>query len=398
MQKLISYYKTHTDKDPEGFVGVLFGLRFMMVFFVAQFHIWQQSWLTPTIEIFGARYSMDALLRSGYMWVDGMLFLSAFLLYLPYAIAKEKGKPSPKALNFYKKRLVRIAPSYYLCVIIMLFFSALPNNSYASFEFLIKDLLAHLTFTHTLFPLSYYASPLNGALWTIGVQMQFYLLFPLLANGFKKRPLFTYVLMTGAAFLFRAYALSLKDSAMYFNQMPAFLDVFANGFLACSVYENLRRNLKETSLSKILFSIIFFICALAFYYILKEQAAESGVFNIRQGQLKRRFVFSCLMMVLSVSLCFSLGGIRIIFSNRLARFLAGISYQFYMYHQVFAVFLKKVGIPPSKSPAPHMAGEFSWQVLYVFLSIAGATIISAVLTYAFEKPISKMLLKKRNRV
>lgn len=396
MQSFIGRYKMLAAPDKEGNVGVLYGLRFMMVFFVAQFHIWQQSWLTPSFELFSKRLSLDALCRSGYMWVDGMLFLSAFLLYLPYAIAKEKGQPSPKILPFYKKRFVRIAPSYYLCVFIMLFFNALPNNLYASSSDLIKDLLAHLTFTHNLFYLSYYASPLNGALWTIGVQMQFYLIFPFLARGYKKQPLLTYCLMAGCAFLFRLYAIKLPDSSMYFNQLPAFLDVFANGFLAASIYEALRRRLKEDSFSKIFFSFVFLICIFAFHFILKSQAGEYGVMNIRKGQLSRRYVFSLVIMLFSLSLCFSLGGLRLIFSNRLARFLAGISYQFYMYHQVFAVFLKRSGIPYSKSPAPHMAGEYSWQLKYVFICILGAVIIASLLTYFFEKPVSKRLLKDKS--
>ncbi len=395
MQKLLNRYKTLTAPDKEGSVGVLYGLRFMMVFFVAQFHIWQQSWLTPNFTLFGKRFNIDILCRSGYMWIDGMLFLSAFLLYLPYAISKEKGRPSPEILPFYKKRLVRIAPSYYLCVFIMLFFNALPNNLYASQDDLVKDLLAHLTFTHNLFALSYYASPLNGALWTIGVQMQFYLISPFLARSFKKQPLLTYCVMAAIAFLFRGYAAKLTDSSMYFNQMPAFLDVFANGFLAASIYESLRRRLKECSFTKILFSVVFLICIFAFHFILKAQAGENGIPDIRRGQLKRRYVFSLILMVFSVSLCFSLGGLKLIFSNGLSRFLAGISYQFYMYHQVFAVFLKRRGIPPSKSPAPHMAGEYSWQVLYVFICISGAVAIAALLTYFFEKPVSKRLLKKK---
>ena len=60
------------------------GLRVLMIFIVSWYHIWQQSWLRPMI----GTYSLDYLVRSGYIWVDGTVLLSSFLLYLPYAKAK----------------------------------------------------------------------------------------------------------------------------------------------------------------------------------------------------------------------------------------------------------------------------------------------------------------------
>ena len=69
-----------------------------------------------------------------------------------------------------------------------------------------------------------------------------------------------------------------------------------------------------------------------------------------------------------------------------------------MYHQVFAVQLKNAHIPASVSDTPWMAGERSWQILYVFLCFGGALAISALITYAFERPIANRILgKKRSR-
>ena len=51
---------------------------------------------------------------------------------------------------------------------------------------------------------TYYWTSLNAALWTVAVEMQFYLLFPLLARAFGKRPALTFSLMTLAALVSRA--------------------------------------------------------------------------------------------------------------------------------------------------------------------------------------------------
>ena len=67
------------------------GLRVILVFIVSWYHFWQQSWLTP----YAGRVSLDFLVRSGYMPVDGTILLSAFLLFLPYARAMFEGDPIP---------------------------------------------------------------------------------------------------------------------------------------------------------------------------------------------------------------------------------------------------------------------------------------------------------------
>jgi peptidoglycan/LPS O-acetylase OafA/YrhL len=224
--------------------------------------------------------------------------------------------------------------------------------------------------------------------------MQFYFLFPLLARGFRKQPLLTYTLMTATAFVFRAYAKALPDCSMFFNQMPAFLDVFANGFLAASIYVSFKRNLKENVYSRIFFSICLIVCAIAITTLLKAQAGEMSVSAIRQGQMSRRYQFSLLISVVIISLPQSLGGIRLLFSNKGAKFLAGISYQFYIYHQLIAVWLKKSGIPPSAYENPNVQGDYLWQIKYIIICLFAAFAVSAVITYWFEKPLSKKLLKK----
>lgn len=394
MQRLIAWYRSNTQTQQGSYIAALDGLRFLMVFIVASFHIWQQSWLTPSITLFGQKHSLDFLLRSGYLWVDGMLLLSSFLLYLPYAEAKEKGAPSPAIGPFYKKRLVRIVPSYYLCILVMLLFVALPYGMYSTSGDMAKDVLAHLTFTHTLFPFSYHGTPLNGALWTLGVEMHFYLVFPFLARGFRRQPLLTYSGMAAVAFLFRAYAAQLPDNSMWFNQMPAFLDVYANGFVAASCYVSLRRRMKEDAWTRILMTV----CAVAALYILIQfsfnQAAESGAAAIRLGQLNRRFGLSVFLSLLMLGLSLGLGGVRLLFGNRVARFLSQISFQYYIWHQVLAVQLRRWGFPPSQSLSPHQAGEKPWQVAYVLSCYLGALIISVLVTYLFERPILRRLSGK----
>lgn len=398
-QKYIAY--TQTERD--GRLPALDGARALFVLLVGAYHIWQQSWLTPLIDFAGVRFSFDPLLRSGYIWVDAMLLLSGFLLYLPYAEASEDGRALPRVLPFYKKRALRIIPSYYLCILIMLFFAALPQGSFNNANGtlnaprLYKDLAAHATFMHTLFRFSYTGTPLNGTLWTLGVEVQFYLIFPLVARLFRKRPGLTYAGMIAVAFGYRAWVDTLKDTTLFINQLPAQLDVYANGMVAASVYAALKRRMKEDKWTRVLFTALTCAAVFAAWTLLRAQASENGYDNIRLGQMARRFPLSVAVSLFLLGILLGARPVRLVMGNRVTRILSEISFQYYMWHQVFAVQLKKWGVPASQSATPWVDGERTWQYLYVFLCYAGALGISALLTYLFEQPIARLGRKKTKK-
>ncbi|MBR5231346.1 MAG: acyltransferase [Clostridia bacterium] len=392
-QKYLDY--TQTERD--GRLPVLDGARALFVFFVGYFHIWQQSWLTP--YLIGTGISLDFVARSGYIWVDAMLLLSGFLLYLPYAQANEEGKKLPRILPFYRNRIVRIVPSYYFNLLIMLLFVALPQGLYNTVWGetdtlrIGKDLLAHATFTHTLFPFSYTGSPLNGSLWTLGVEMQFYLIFPFVARCFGKKPLLTYAGMLLIAFGYRHYIGTLPDTTLLFNQLPAQLDVYANGMVAACIYTALKRRMKQDRWTEILFTALFIASACLIVPLLKGQAGSNGYDNIRLGQMSRRFPLSALVALGLLGLLYGIRPIRLIFGNRVTRILCEISFQFYIWHQVFSVQLKNWKIPASVYESPWMESDRPWQYLYTFLCFGGALLISALMTYLFEQPIAKHFRK-----
>jgi len=393
MTRLKERYLNYTQTERDGRIPALDGARALFVFFVGYYHIWQQSWLTPAFFIGGQYFSLDFLVRSGYIWVDALLLLSGFLLYLPYAQAQEDEKALPRVLPFYRNRILRIVPSYYFNILIMLFFVALPQKLYMAGDRvtldttrMLKDLAAHATFTHTLFDFSYIGSPLNGSLWTLGVEMQFYLIFPLLARLFGKKPLLTYLGMTGVAFGYRYWVSTLPNISLYFNQLPAQLDVYANGMVAACIYSALKRRMKQDRWSQVLFTALFFVAASAIVTLLHTQNSFK---NIQMGQMHHRFSFSVLVALCMLGVLYGFSGLRLLLGNRITRILSEISFQFYIWHQVFAVQLKRWRIPVSMYENPWMESDRPWQYLYTFLCFGGALAISCVMTYMFEQPIAR---------
>ena len=109
-------------------VDVLDGIRAFAVILVAWFHFWQQSWLQDVIkpdalEAFGiANANENWIPRTGYVFVDMMILLSGFCLFLPYARHMVEGTKLPQTGRFYARRVARIFPSYYLCFLIFILF------------------------------------------------------------------------------------------------------------------------------------------------------------------------------------------------------------------------------------------------------------------------------------
>ena len=377
------------------YLDVLDGFRVCLMFIVSWFHIWQQSWLMPIFLAGGTVVNLDFIPRAGYMMVDGLIFLSGLLMMYPFTKA---GAGPPAAVPFYRKRLIRILPGYLLVVAVSLA-DALSKHAYSGTWEMVRDLLAHLTFTHSLFPFSYTGSPLNGVLWTLSVEVQFYLLFPLVGRFYQKHPAWTAGCMTGLAFLYRAAVSGLQDTSLYINQLPAFLDIYAMGFFSASAIRAfLGRFRGETRTEKCFFTGLVLLGGLLIVRLMQGQAASASIEAIRLGQMDRRFLLGAGFSLVSVGLCFSLPVLRFLLGNRVMAFLSSVSYQFYMWHQMVTLHLKEWGIPPSKSVQPWMDGELGWQWPYVLMCFGISLLISAAVTYLFERPVQRRLSRASRSV
>ena len=359
--------------------------RVLCAFMIGWYHIWQQSWLNPSLQLGPVRLDFAPYVRAGYMFVDLMLLLSGFLLYLPYANGRETS-----AKRFYQRRALRILPSYWLCLLAMLVFTLIDEGP-TRLGTLAKDLAAHLTFTHNLFRLSYLGTRLNGVLWTLAVEVQFYLLLPALAPVFRKRPLVCYGAMVGAALCFqRLWTRQLTDNTMFFNRLPNMLDVYANGMLAAHLYAKLARRKDHRALIAALGTVAAAAGVWGVLRVLRAQAAIGDYELMRLGQMDHRFALTACGALFLAGGSLSFAPVRSLLSNRPVRFLSGLTFNFYMWHQWLAVRLKLWRIPPYLAPEnPNQAGEMPWQLHYTLLCFAAALALSALITYLVEKPCAR---------
>ena len=396
-----------------GRIPELDGLRVLMIFMVGWFHIWQQSWLEPSFEIGGAWFSLDHIVRSGYVWVDATILLSAFLMLLPMARRWAACEDSAfSARDFYLRKARRILPGYWFIILVFFFGICLPwDMYYGNGPYIVKDLFTHFTLIFPFWRDTYIYTPLGAASWTLSVVAQGYLLFPLMIRGLRKRPALTLCAMAGAAFAFRAWCLwGLTDYAMVVNTFVNFLDVYALGFLCAMIFARLenRRSRgcersggfsadaepKRTLLWQILATVVFFGCLVGVFELQRVQAYSSFHAELqgRQMILRPAFALGFAGMILSAPFC--LRPVRWLLGNRVTAFLAAISMNFYLIHQTLAVHMRRIGFPASASEMPNMAGEQPWQTQYTLLAFGLSLVAAVLVTYLIEKPAGKWLRRK----
>ena len=381
----------------ERHVAVADGLRAIFIFIIGWYHIWQQSWLSPYTKIGSFQINVEPLVRAGYIWVDGMLLLSGFLSFLPYARAMHDGTPLPDAKSFYRRRVARILPAYLFCIFVVLCFDALPSGAYPQPKYLWLDLISHLTFTQTFFSYSYFSTHLNVVLWTLAVEVQFYLIFPLLAKAFVKRPAVTWIGMVAAAWIYRGYvAACVTDNNIWINQLIAFMDIYALGFLCAWMYVSLARTLKPSAALQILSTALCVAICFALWQLVVRQVRTSGYEELRAMQMRNRFALGAFLSMLLLCATWSVNVLRGLLSCRPMRFLAGISFQFYIWHQYLAVKLRSWGIPYSEFEFPNREGDRPWQWKYTLLCFGLALAVAIAVTYLIERPIQRLILSGKD--
>ena len=376
-------------------------LRVASVGFIGWYHIWQQSWLTPSI----GSYSLDFLVRSGYVPVDGTILLSGFLLFLPHARAMLLGDKIPDTRSFYQRRIMRIVPSYVFVTLLMLFAVAIPYGLYYSDQALWKDVLMHLTFTQTFDFSTYIATPIGVASWTVAIEMQAYLIFPLLAKAARKNAWGTFATMAAAALLFRSWVVwAMDDYNMVVNQVINFLDVYAIGMATSILYVKLTTLYPEDKRRFLWQAIATAGVVLAFWgltELLRDQAGSNGQIEIQAGQMIRRPAFASLLAVLAMALPFTVRPLRFLMGNKLMGFLAMISMNYYLMHQNIAVHLKRIGFPPAETAMPNMAPggpEKPWVYQYTALCFGLSVLTAIAITFLIEKPCAWLLKKGFERL
>ena len=392
-----------TDIKVDKHIDVLDGLRAIAMAFVVWFHFWQQTWLTPrgdlpvglaniTKYIGFTSINMEGFVRYGFVFVDMLILLSAFCNFYPYARAILLGEPWPDTKTFYKKRAARILPSYYLALLVMMIVMALEGILLSGAVW--KDLLAHVFCVAPLFPSTYISPYFNGVLWTVQIEVLYYIVMPWIAKAFRKQPIITCLGLWGIGIVSaNVIVCNYADMIRYYgNQVLTFAGCYANGILLAMLYITIKQKGVENTYTRLAAAIAAISCVLH----LSDMMKELGRGELQVVQLQQRFELSLVFSVFLLALPFACKALKWLFVNRVVRFVAVISYNWYIWHQYIAVKLKQYHIPYWEGDTPpNQLDDRVWMWKYQILIVVVSLIVATFLTYLFEKPVANKLLDRK---
>lgn len=272
------------------------------------------------------------VLSKGGIAVDIFMIMSGFLMVFHYfkREALEPWEQSSTWLKFYVRRFFRIAPLYYLLFFIVMLLghflgdcrqaiagvfpaSHTSVERYTDHSFL--NIFTHLTFIFGLLPNFAFTTPLPD--WSIGLEMQFYLVFPFLMLFLRKNN-YIWPIILIAVLCFMVSKFFIKKAFPMPSFLPLKIHLFFIGMLLASAYsyKSLKDDFKfkTHSLFVLIFSgfmneriilfVSFVILGILFY---DEKSYKVGLFRI----------FDSLKAVLG---------------SKFSTFMADVSYSVYLLH------------------------------------------------------------------
>jgi peptidoglycan/LPS O-acetylase OafA/YrhL len=195
-----------------GNIRAIEGLRGVAVLWVLVFHyvvVRSGHFDDPFVEWVDGLRPLHVIVRYGFLGVDLFFLITGFLLVLPWFKHAAEGRAPPSARGFYWRRIQRIVPAYYVHLIVLFFVCVPlinPDLWRSASGFVLANLGLHVFFLHQLTPYSAASLSINGALWTLTLEMQYYILLPLIATWFVRAPYVTAVAFLATALLWQALA------------------------------------------------------------------------------------------------------------------------------------------------------------------------------------------------
>ena len=194
--------------------------------------------------VFLVHHALDRLWYLGYA-LAAFFTLSGFLITRSL-VQNETGEFRQDLFRFYARRWLRIFPPYYLLLVVLMFLGRLPNASWhLTYLFNLKLFLT--TFWDKAVNLTPWDKPIlllsrwedsGGHFWSLCVEEQFYLLYPLLLLACRKR--FRPAMVAGliaVSIAVRAVFMGLAGPAFYGALLPVCGEYILWGCLAYLLME-----------------------------------------------------------------------------------------------------------------------------------------------------------------
>lgn len=331
-----------------------------------------------------------AVLSWGGLAVDLFMMLSGFLMVHHY-ILRQHTAPwhrAQTATDFWQRRFFRIAPLYYVLLIVALLLgphlgayrdmiaAVWPKTATSPARYLDQSLInavAHVSFGFGLLPDYAFRTALPD--WSIGLEMQFYLVFPLLMITLARLGVWRAALGI-AALCFTALWLWPGFFARF--EMPAFLPLRLHVFFIGMLIAFGRA---QGRLTQALAVALLILATSAVVHGLKLPLAQTGV------ALGLFYIMDDGHLPFSRPLTPALGWLRRALSGKISAFLGDTSYATYLLHLLILLPVAGMLAASANYVAYPAAMRFA---LVTVLVVPPTYLLGWLLHHTIEKPGIKL--------
>jgi len=307
------------------------GLRAIAAFLVIFFHlcIWFQF---PSTDGYNKlRFFLTFGWSGGELGVTFFFVLSGFLI--TYLAFNEQSKSQTFNIpKFYVRRILRIWPLYYLTVIIGFIIYPLIVKLYGAVYVQEKaSLLMYLLFLANFDHIynNYPSSGILGVQWSVCIEEQFYIIWPIFFSLFSRRKMFPFLVILIIIFSEYFYMYNSSFAIRYYHLFSSFRYLAFGGLLSYLCF--FKNEWITFLLSKVNKFSTFLIYAICFLLLLfKQRLLLYGVLNNVSYHLLVYFYFSFIIIEQNYSKnsFFKMGSFRIL------NWFGKISYGLYLFHMI----------------------------------------------------------------
>jgi len=349
------------------FIPEIDGLRFIAIASVIFYHL--SGFLDVKAKtIYTDRYFsvIKHILANGSLGVPLFFVISGFILGMPFAKFYLNNDKPVSLKSYFLRRLTRLEPPYIL-VMTALFFASVLIVKKITFSEGVVSYFSSIFYVHNFV----YGKPilplLNPVAWSLEIEVQFYILAPLLARIFMIKP----ALMRRIAI---CTLLLLFDSLRYLMKLPVislldYIQYFLLGFLLVDIYIS-KKIIIPPMKSDWVISLIFFVLI----WFCNKKYLGRGIEKYVWELLQMIFIFLFYYYILINK------SLRLL-STRMITNIGGMCYSIYLIHSPIISMLGN----------PLLRHRFSQNPIievcvFVVILLLLIMVISSTFFLAIEKP------------